>query len=384
MNKLGFYIENSTVQYMRDALQKVKPPVILMHAGDRGLMQEIRRGLAPDAFIIGRMFIEQGVQESWLDSPDPAERGRAMADSIINYDFGYSLEKGLNGRLLIDAWMSLNETLAGPASFGSGPDAAAKRSLFERRAPALDKFQVAFRAQLQSRGLEAVAFNFAAGNYIEPDHYLKWFPKTLEAYVYLGFHEYGWPHLNPAIGGVSSGALYYRRCLEEINKRYNNRHKVIITEAGLARGYKYRESEDVGWLYPADTISEAGYWDAINWYNTELCKDPHVLGACLYEVGHAGGRWESFRHLGQNNRSEPILLIDRIVKLREGDGGGGGGGGGGDGDGGGGGGGGGGDGGGGDEGDRGSGVAGPGCAAKTRRRSQNRPGAGQPTACESP
>ena len=33
MNKLGFYVENTTVQYLRDALRKVLPPTVLIHAG---------------------------------------------------------------------------------------------------------------------------------------------------------------------------------------------------------------------------------------------------------------------------------------------------------------------------------------------------------------
>ncbi|MBK9230227.1 MAG: hypothetical protein IPO15_04940 [Anaerolineae bacterium] len=57
MNKLGFYIENSTVPFIREALALIKPPVILFHAGDRGLLREIRTSLSPDSFIIGRLFV---------------------------------------------------------------------------------------------------------------------------------------------------------------------------------------------------------------------------------------------------------------------------------------------------------------------------------------
>ena len=51
MNKLGFYVENTTVPFLRDALRKVLPPAMLIHAGDRGLLREIRAGLSPDTFI---------------------------------------------------------------------------------------------------------------------------------------------------------------------------------------------------------------------------------------------------------------------------------------------------------------------------------------------
>ncbi|MEZ4770434.1 MAG: hypothetical protein R2844_18655 [Caldilineales bacterium] len=55
-------------------------------------------------------------QTAWLDSADPAAAGRAYAERILAYDFGMATEKA-NGRLLIDAWMSLNESLPGPGTF---------------------------------------------------------------------------------------------------------------------------------------------------------------------------------------------------------------------------------------------------------------------------
>src|SRR5436853_7566 len=75
-----------------------------------------------------------------------------------------------------------------------------------------DRFQVAFRQRLQAEGVEAVAFNFGAGNFSTPEHYLEFFPGTLAAYRYLGFHEYGWPTLLPSEGAATSAGLY-RRCL---------------------------------------------------------------------------------------------------------------------------------------------------------------------------
>jgi hypothetical protein len=284
-----------------------------MHAGDRGLMRDIRRGLSPDSFIVGRIFVELQEQEAWLDSGDPEGRGRAFADKILNFDYGYATERGANGRLLIDAWMSLNERPAGPAHYQNYQ----VDDVFRRRAAALDRFQVAFRQRLQTKSLEAVAFNFAAGNYTEPAHYLDWFPRTLESYTYLGFHEYGWPTLMPDPSkGTATAALLYRRCMEGIRQKYGDRHKVIITEAGLARMYKYPSGDagDVGWLYRGETISQDQYWESLRWYNGELCKDPYVLGACLYQVGH-DGKWETFRHLGKDNQGNPILLISKIKTL---------------------------------------------------------------------
>ena len=184
MNKLGFYIENTVVPGLREAIRDVKPPTILIHAKDRGLLREIRESLSPNSYVVGRLFVEQQQQTAWLDSADPAAAGRAFAEQILSYDFGLATEK-VNGRLLFDAWMSLNEALPGPQTFPGGePDAT-----WKRRAAAYDSFQLAFRERLMREGVEAVAFNFAAGNFSRPQDYLDWFPKTLATYIYLGFHE---------------------------------------------------------------------------------------------------------------------------------------------------------------------------------------------------
>lgn len=312
MNKLGFYIENTLVPGLREAIRDVKPPTILIHAKDRGLLREIRESLSPSSYVVGRLFVEQQQQTAWLDSTDPAAAGRAFAEQIFSYDFGLATEK-VNGRLLFDAWMSLNEALPGPQTFPGGEPNAT----WQRRAAAYDAFQLAFRERLMREGVEAVAFNFAAGNFSRPQDYLDWFPKTLATYIYLGFHEYGWPGLHPSAANASA-ALEYRTCMAGIRPRYSDRHRAIITETGLARMYKYPDSPagDVGWLYPADPISQESYWESLDWYNDELVEDDYALGCCLYQVGESG-QWFSFRHLGRDNSQQPITIIPRVAALNQ-------------------------------------------------------------------
>ena len=97
-----------------------------------------------------------------------------------------------------------------------------------------------------------------------------------------------------------------------IRPRYSDRQRAIITEAGLARMYKYPDSPagDVGWLYPADPISQESYWNSLNWYNGEMVRDDYALGCCLYQVGESG-QWISFRHLGKDNSQQPLTIIPR-------------------------------------------------------------------------
>ena len=309
MNKLGFYVEKTTDPLLRDAIKRVQPPVMVIHAQDRGLLLDIRKYLSPDTFVIGRLFRNQQEQEAMLDNDNPEESGWNFADEILNYDFKLAQERNSNDRLLIDAWMSLNELPPGPASYLGFQ----VNDEYKRRAEHYDRFQDAFRQRLESEGVDAVAFNFAAGNYIHPEHYLEWFPRTLENYIYLGFHEYGWPSLMPENGGHTS-ALFYRDCMEEIRRVYGTRHQVIITETGLTMAYGHPGNPDRGWLNYIESLTEEQYWQSISWYNDEILKDDYVLGACLFQVGHAG-RWETFRHIGVDNNSNAITLISRIAEL---------------------------------------------------------------------
>jgi hypothetical protein len=206
--------------------------------------------------------------------------------------------------------MSLNECLPGPASSSYRDDPTRYQRLYD----AYDRFQVAFRDRLVQEGIEAVAFNFAAGNFSEPAHYRDFFPRTLAAYTYLGFHEYGWPSLIPG-AGTHAGAGLYRGVLNAARRGDGARHRTIITEAGLTRAYGHPHNPDEGWLNRDETLDEKRYWESLAWYNALLDRDD-VLGACLYQVGHSGD-WATFRHLGADNDGRTLHLIDHIVALRD-------------------------------------------------------------------
>ena len=326
MNKLGFYIQNS--QGTHDPITHIQPPVILIHAWDQGLLEDIRRFRAPDAFVIGRMDyiglggnktpITQSLINSWLDGPDPAARGRELAEHILMDNFQLAQRKGANGRPLVDAWMSLNECIPGPAS-GAYNNSQTERDEIERRLRAYDKFQAAFRSKLMEQGIEAVAFNFGAGNFTRAAHYLDFFPETLASYTYLGFHEYGWPAMRPdPAAGIYSSAGSYRPILQTIRQKTGRELKAVITEAGLARMFKHSTDGvgDVGWLYENDWISQDAYFASLDWYNDYLVGDAFAVGACLFQVG-VGAGWQTFRHSGQDVQGNPIQILDRVRQLQD-------------------------------------------------------------------
>ncbi|MCL4297979.1 MAG: peptidoglycan DD-metalloendopeptidase family protein [Anaerolineae bacterium] len=320
MNKLGFYTKNFAAPGVIEAIKTIKPPVLLTELDDFSVLQHIRNEWSPNTFVIGRFYYTPGEQGAMLDDPDPVAVGIRIAEKVLSHNFSFAKQRGQNGRLYIDAWMSLNEVVRGPASF---PPKAQWRdedhqnwTKMERQAAAYDTIQMAFLDRLKQEGLEAVAFNFAAGNWINGQDYLKYFPKTLERYTYLGFHEYGWPHMNPQEPGARSGCGIYCRVMEVIRQQYGNQHRAIITEAGLARMYMLTDGGDVGWLYRNDPVAEASYKSSLRWYNGLLCGAPYTVGACLFQVG-PGPDWESFRHTGLDNQDQPLSLMQELKAMAD-------------------------------------------------------------------
>ncbi len=322
-NKLGFYIQSS--QGVHDRISAVMPRVILLHAWDQGLLEEIRRFRSPESFVVGRMdYVRidgrqipvRDLVNGWLTTGDPEAHGRFFAEHILEDNFRLA-QRAIAGRRLVDAWMSLNECVPGPSSEGYKNGTPAERAETESKLRAYDRFQFGFRNKLMEHGIEAVAFNFGAGNFGRPEHYADFFPLTLSTYTYLGFHEYGWPALSTELDPqAASSAGTYSPIVRGLRERLGRDYRVIITEAGLARMYKHPQDHagDVGWLFPGDTVSQESYVRSLEWYNRKLNEDPFVLGACLFQVGHTGD-WVTFRHIGQDNTGRPIDILDRIKDL---------------------------------------------------------------------
>ncbi len=326
-NKLGFYLHSFEIgEHKPDlfrAIQEIQPPTMLVHAWDQ--IDQLRR-LAPNSFIIGRMTyfgrdkipLEKLVG-NWLDDAHPEDRGRDFADHILHDNFDAALKKE-GPRLLIDAWMSLNEVVPGPESSAFKE----KPQEIGRRLHAYDAFQVGFRNKLQEKGIEAVAFNFGAGNFRNAQQYLQFMPETLKSYTYLGFHEYGWPALSKAVDPAAvSSAGTYRGIVAALRQAKGRDYQAILTEAGLTFMFKFADSGfDQGWLfdppakYNSPRLTQDQYWRSLDWLNTTLEQDAWAKGACLFEVGHAG-RWENFRHFGKDAAGQPVTIMQRIKALAQ-------------------------------------------------------------------
>ena len=292
--KLGFHCNRSGDDVL-EAIEKVKPRSLKFLDPDPGFVREARIA-SPDSFLVGRCVVRL---EDQLFREDPLRSAHSFADRILQ-----------NGSHL-DAWESYNE------AFGETEAPSYMR--------AYDEFQVEFLRLMLDNGMEAVAGNFGTGNMLGK-HWLDNFRETLKSYTYLGFHEYDWPDMwsmhrqNIEEKGEEGMwlALRYRRIMREIRKEFGQQHIALITECGMTRGV--HGDPDVGPWNEEQPVTPERYWESLKWYDSELCKDSYVLGACLFVVG-ATHPWETFEHLGtiipfmmSHSTSKPVKPVSEPLR----------------------------------------------------------------------
>ena len=269
--------------------------------GDRGLLREIRNTLSPDTFVIGRIFVDLGRAARMLDGGDPEGAGRAFAERIINYDFGLAQGKGQQrpaARRRVDEPQRAGAAARPASSTGS-------------RTPRR------WRATTRSTGSRPRSSNGCAPTGWKASHSTsrpatsprrttssQYFPRSLAAYTYLGFHEYGWPTLMPRPETSSSARCSTGPLLDGIRETLRQQaqadhhggrarpHVPLPAGPGGRRGLALPRRDD---SRGRSTGSRS------QWYNAQMAQDDYVMGACLYQVGHSG-RWETFRHLGVDNQ----------------------------------------------------------------------------------
>ena len=324
-NKLGFYLHSSQDDHgLWDLFQRIKPPVILIHQETKNdmLLTQMREWRSPGTFVVGRLGLSSEEQSACLDNPDPVAAGQQLADKVFNQDRSFLLKRypdRPDGRLLVDAWMSLNECVEGSAWEERPKQGAQWQAENLARHRRYDRLQVAFRRRLREYipDVEAVTFNFGAGNFKTAQQYIDLYPETLNEYTYLGFHEYGWPAMAATLTArpVKTDAGLFPAIMQGLRARYGDRHKGIITEAGLARAHLHTgdAAGDVGWLTEVEPQTQADYWASLQWYNELLTRHDAVLGACLYQVGWTD-KWKSFRLLGTDNQGHRIEIMDWIAE----------------------------------------------------------------------
>ena len=90
----------------------------------------------------------------------------------------------------------------------------------------------------------------------------------------------------------ASAALEYRTCMAGIRPCYSDRQARDHHRGRPGAHDKYPDSPagDVGWLYPADPISQELYLESLDWYNGEMVRDDMPsAAACIRWANLASG-----------------------------------------------------------------------------------------------
>mgnify|MGYP005855655305 CR=1 FL=1 len=230
-----------------ESLLRIQPSVLVLQDPDIDFARKVRYYF-PKAFIIGRTFLASQP----LDNPE--QRGIALADKVA--------ELAVPRQGLIDAWQGYNEPVAHNDYAG-----------YE----AYNRLQVAFAQRLQGHyGIPAVAGNDPPGA-VEPSDYPKYFAEAIRASQYFGIHAYSKPdNYTLRTEDAAYYALRYRLIHDELEKAGLHDVQMVITEVGLANGWRYK-------VTPEEMAAQ--YF----WLTDELEKDPYMIGMAIYGLFHDKG-----------------------------------------------------------------------------------------------
>lgn len=235
-------------------LLTAKPTVILLMDPSVDWAREVRRWF-PKAFIVGRRYRHETQQP--LDNPGP--QGEAFADWVAE------LAVPLKG--VVDAWMSYNEVVGHRDYEGY------------RR---YNLFQVAFARRLQEHyGIAAVAGNDGSAT-VDPEDYPKYFAEAIRTSRYFGLHAYAPIGARSLRQDAEWHVLRYRKIHAALERAGITGVKMVITESGLADGWRGR-------------ISEEQMAEEFIWFTNELERDPYVIGHAAFGLfAHDDHGWRQF------------------------------------------------------------------------------------------
>lgn len=225
---------------------------------------------------------------------------------------------------LVDAWEGYNEAFQTDAG-----------SVRQRAALDLELVHA-----MEAIGRKAVVASYAVGN---PPALEDWreYAAVIRAVAagghLLGLHEYSAPAMqwgagqNQA-GGLTNGqwvsidpatrpsvdgwfTLRYRKVAARLRVEGLPVPRMVITEAGLddvqprpnvgaRRGYKTYQGTPF-WRHPV----LGDFADQVGWYADRLAEDPYMVGAVLYGVGDASGKWDDFDLATDAETSDRLLAV---------------------------------------------------------------------------
>jgi len=292
-SKLGLHVINNTDAYVMEFIRRVHPRVVKT-LESYGWLAEVKAA-SPDTVTIGRIY---GQEETWVGTVDPVAAANAYVTNNLQT---YRLNPGA------DYWEGWNEYVI------NTPE----------RVDWFTKFEATRACAMQAQGLRAVVGNFGVGwplTYQDMESFLPALEAAHRCGGLFGLHEYNSPTFQcgvdqnvanlipgaPLINNVPIGyrTLRYRLWYEGLLKpRGLGDLPLILTEIGIAGGPPGGPCNDPGskdaWKgYQAWWVQQGfgpngpqAYVNLLAWYDSELRKDPYVIGATMFP---AGSGWDSF------------------------------------------------------------------------------------------
>ena len=291
-SKLGLVIQRFSSAQIMDVIEAGQPRVvkIIDDLGSAGVVKE----RSPKTLVIGRISWDEDFLSAFAKSGRDAARHAAnlIAKNLDKY-------KANTG---VDYWEGYNEP-----NLNSLEDMAAYAA-----------FEVERVKQMATLGFKCCIGNFSTGT--PPlEHWANYTPALQAAKQYggcLGLHEYSAPimqfgsgryQLDPA--GDSGDEGWYTLRYRQAYRRHipaDLRVPLIMTECGVDGLIQPRPGPaGAGWrdftgYWKENNIAPdgvTGYLDQLTWYDEELQKDDHVIGATIYVAG-GGERGSSYELSG--------------------------------------------------------------------------------------
>jgi hypothetical protein len=114
------------------------------------------------------------------------------------------------------------------------------------------------------------------------------FKDALTKTDFWAVHEYAAPRMQDGNGGWT---LHYRQLITALRAANIRVPSLLITECGIDCGVLGSGEAGKGWKTCG--ISREQYEQQLAWYNTEVCKDPDVLGVFVF-TGGPKSEWVTF------------------------------------------------------------------------------------------
>ncbi len=276
-SKIGLHVTHNSSPAIMEFVEEANPRVVVA-VGDLGWLSSVKER-SPGTVTIGRLL--EGDQSLY---GDPVERARTYVEKHAGQ---FLANPG------VDYWLGWNEPVV------NTPEKMAWYAAFESERI----------LALEDLGLKAAIGNFSVGTpegfAFEP--FLSAIRTAKEHGALLALHEYSAPTMRDGIGAevpglraaTDSGALTlrYRYWYQHYLAPNNLVVPLVITEAGIDGGVlSHQSTEYGGWrnFVPSGNRGIAAYLEQIAWYDSELRRDPHVLGFAIFNAGEPNGAWSSF------------------------------------------------------------------------------------------